>query len=347
MCNIAGYSGTKQAAPILIDMIRKQQYYDGGKSCGIATIYNGRLYYRKVIGDVDTLINTTDALYLPGTVGIAHTRPGGGPAVYSYAHPFVNMEETMAGITNGTSRAPGSTDSDQKATTLLDNEGFVFRDTVFNRKSDFPVLKDGSHVSPVATRMYMVDRYVRQGMSTSCAMARTASELYRDNVLGILNLNTPDRFYILRTTRPAVSLKTDDGVYVATTRFGFPEDAQGEIKTLPLATACEITKDEVIVTNERLINCEEVAEITDYTLKEGYKRFTALLKGKKDSPLHFDDLELAVWKDMRDLFDGDHTLIQDARLVYDMLYKFHEEGILHQEIRYENKNRKRLFFWID
>ncbi len=347
MCNIAGYAGTNQAAPILIDMLRRQQHYDGAVSCGIATIHNGRIHYRKVIGDVDTLLKTTDALYLPGTVGIAHTRPGGSPATYSYAHPFINMEETMAGITNGTSRAPGSKESDQEATTLLDNEGYIFRDAVFNRKSDFPVLKDGSHVSPVATRMYMVDRYVRQGLSTSAAMARTCSEYYRDNVLGILNLNTPDRFYILRTTRPAVSLKTEDGVRVATTKFAFADDIQGEIKMLPLFTACEMTKDGVIVTDEKMTNCEEVAEVTNYTLEEGYKRFCALLKGKKDSPLHFDDLEYAVWYDMRDLFEGDHTLIQDARLVYDMLYRLHEEGLLHTELRRVSENRERYFFWID
>ena len=346
MCNIAGYAGTNQAAPILIEMLKKQQYFDGGMSCGIATVHNGRIYYRKVIGDVDTLINTTDALFLPGTVGIAHTRPGGSPAVYSYAHPFLNMEETMAGITNGTSRAPGSKERDQEATTLLENEGFVFRDVLFNRKSDFPVLKDGSHVSPVATRMYMVDRYTRQGMSTSAAMARTCSEQYRDNVLGILNLNTPDRFYILRTTRPAVSLKTDDGVYVATTRFGFPENVTGKVKMLPLFASCEITKDGIIETDEKMTNCEEVADVTDLTLREGYKRFCSLLKGKKDAPLHFDDLELAVWHDMRDLFDGDHTLIQDARLVYDILYKLYDEGVLHIELR-EANGRKRYYFWID
>ena len=116
---------------------------------------------------------------------------------------------------------------------------------------------------------------------------------------------------------------------------------------LPLFNACEITKDGVIVTDERITNCEEVAEITDYTLKEGYKRFYALLKGKKDEPLHFDDLELAVWHDMQDLFEGEHSIIQDARLVYDMLYKFHEEGILNSELRRVSDNRERLFFWID
>ena len=347
MCNIAGYVGTKQAAPILIDMLRKQEHYDGGMSCGIATIHNGRIYYRKVIGDVDTLINTTDALYLPGTVGIAHTRPGGSPIVYGYAHPFINMEETMAGITNGTSRAPGSQKSDQDAATLLEEEGFKFRDVVFNPKSDFPILKDGSHISPVATRLYMVDRYVRQGMSTSEAMAKTASDLYRDNVFAILNLQTPEKFYVLRTTRPAISLKTEDGVYVATTRFGFPDDAEGETKMLPLFNACEITKEGVIITDSRLSGREEVAEVTDYTLDEGYKRFCALLKGKIDAPLNFDDLELAVWHNMRDLFDGDHVLIQDARLVYDILYKLHEQGLLHTEVRTESNKRKRYYFWID
>ena len=347
MCNIAGYAGTKQAAPILLEMLRKQQHYDGAVCAGIATIYNGRLYYRKVVGDVETLINTTDALYLPGTVGIAHTRPGGEPHTYAYAHPFINFEETIAGMTNGTGRGEGlPKERIQESTTMLEEEGFIFRDIVFNRKSDFPYLKDGSHVSSVATRTYLVDKYIKEGMTTSAAMAKTSSHLYGDSVLGILNLNTPDRFYILRTTRPAISLKTDDGVYVATTRFGFPEDADGEIKMLPLATACEMTKDGVIVTNEKLIDCEEVAEITDYTLEEGYKRFTALLKGKKDAPLHFDDLELAVWKDMRDLFDGDHTLIQDGRLVYDILFRLHEEGLLNIELR-ETNNRKRYFFWID
>ena len=41
MCNIAGYIGKKQAAPILIDMIRRQEHYDGSAGTGIATVHNG------------------------------------------------------------------------------------------------------------------------------------------------------------------------------------------------------------------------------------------------------------------------------------------------------------------
>ena len=38
MCNISGYAGTKRAAPILIEMLKKQEFFDGGLSTGIATV---------------------------------------------------------------------------------------------------------------------------------------------------------------------------------------------------------------------------------------------------------------------------------------------------------------------
>ena len=102
MCNIAGYVGERRAAPVLLEMLRRQQDFDGGMCAGIATIHEGRLYYRKIVGDVDALIKHTDALYLPGNIGIAHTRPGGTPSGYVLAHPFITPDETMAGVTNGT-----------------------------------------------------------------------------------------------------------------------------------------------------------------------------------------------------------------------------------------------------
>ena len=77
MCNLAGYAGNRQAAPILIEMIKKQQYFDGGMSTGIATVHDGKLYTAKVIGDVDVLLKETDALNFPGTIGIMHSRPSG------------------------------------------------------------------------------------------------------------------------------------------------------------------------------------------------------------------------------------------------------------------------------
>ena len=50
MCVIAGYSGNRRAAPILIDMIRKIEYFDGGYATGIATIHEGKQYRRPCNG---------------------------------------------------------------------------------------------------------------------------------------------------------------------------------------------------------------------------------------------------------------------------------------------------------
>ena len=77
MCNIAGYAGDRQAAPILLEMLRAQQDFDGGLSTGVATIHEGKLHYRKLVGNVDDLIRNTDVLELPGSIGISHSRPGG------------------------------------------------------------------------------------------------------------------------------------------------------------------------------------------------------------------------------------------------------------------------------
>ena len=101
MCNLAGYAGNRQAAPILLEMLRKQQAYNGGKSTGIATIHEGKIHMRKVVGNVDDLIRNTDALELPGTIGIAHSRPSGKPGLEEYAQPFLSMDDDSVLMTNG------------------------------------------------------------------------------------------------------------------------------------------------------------------------------------------------------------------------------------------------------
>ena len=67
MCMIAGYAGNRRAAPILIEMMRRQQYIDGGRSTGIATIHEGKLYTAKINGNLDRFLRETDGVYGPGT----------------------------------------------------------------------------------------------------------------------------------------------------------------------------------------------------------------------------------------------------------------------------------------
>ncbi len=350
MCNIAGYAGIDRAAPILLEMIRRQQDFDGCACTGIATIFEGRIYYRKISGTVDDLMKHTDAFYLPGTVGIAHTRPGGNAHSYNYAHPFVTADDTMAGMTNGTVPIPEYPEKTQRAATFLEEQGYKFRGEVFDFKDDYsPKLKNGSCLSCVDVRLNYTHYFYNQGMTMTAAMAKMASELYTDSVFGALNIDTPDRFYILRTTRPAATLKTERGIYVATTRFAFPDGTPGVVGQLPIFHPCEITKDGIRVSEDRMSGCEEVAEVTDELLGEAYARIVKLLLGKRSNPLYFDDLESAV-NNMRDIFEGNHRLVQHARVVYDVLWRLKEEGKLRTERRlFEGNGIKkfRTYMWID
>ena len=74
MCNIAGYVGSRPAAPLLLEMLRRQEGLNAGYYSGLATLHEGQVRYAKVVGSHQTLVETTDAASLPGTVGIVHGR---------------------------------------------------------------------------------------------------------------------------------------------------------------------------------------------------------------------------------------------------------------------------------
>ncbi|MEY1555033.1 glutamine--fructose-6-phosphate transaminase (isomerizing) [Yoonia sp. R2331] len=87
MCGIVGVLGDHEAAPILVEALKRLEYR-GYDSAGIATIHNKRLDRRRAVGK---LVNLSDALVhdpLAGKSGIGHTRwaTHGAPTV-SNAHP--------------------------------------------------------------------------------------------------------------------------------------------------------------------------------------------------------------------------------------------------------------------
>ncbi len=87
MCGIVGVLGTHQAAPILVEGLKKLEYR-GYDSAGIATISDGHLERRRAMGK---LMNLNDLLMhepLTGTSGIGHTRwATHGAANTNNAHP--------------------------------------------------------------------------------------------------------------------------------------------------------------------------------------------------------------------------------------------------------------------
>ena len=87
MCGIVGVLGDHEAAPILVEALKRLEYR-GYDSAGIATVHDGILDRRRAVGK---LVNLSDLLVhdsLRGKAGIGHTRwaTHGAPTVVN-AHP--------------------------------------------------------------------------------------------------------------------------------------------------------------------------------------------------------------------------------------------------------------------
>ena len=87
MCGIVGVLGNHEAAPLLVEALKRLEYR-GYDSAGIATINQGRLDRRRAVGK---LVNLSDLLVhdpLAGKAGIGHTRwATHGAATVTNAHP--------------------------------------------------------------------------------------------------------------------------------------------------------------------------------------------------------------------------------------------------------------------
>ncbi len=99
MCGIVGILGTHEAAPILVDALKRLEYR-GYDSAGIATVNQGSLGRRRAMGK---LVNLSDLLMhepITGKSGIGHTRwaTHGAPNVIN-AHP--HRAKHVAVVHNG------------------------------------------------------------------------------------------------------------------------------------------------------------------------------------------------------------------------------------------------------
>lgn len=101
MCGIVGYVGPRQAAPILMEGLRRMEYR-GYDSAGIAVLNGGGLDVRKAAGKLGVLAQEIAGREPHGTTGIGHTRwaTHGGPTTPN-AHPHVDQSGRIALIHNG------------------------------------------------------------------------------------------------------------------------------------------------------------------------------------------------------------------------------------------------------
>lgn len=332
MCVIAGYAGNRPAAPILIEMLRRQQFFDGSLSTGIATIHEGKLYWKKVLGDVDEFLKQVDLNELPGTIGIAHSRPDNN--YVEYAHPYVSNNGKLAVVSNGTTAGDYRTEKRRQVARLLEEEGYTFPLEVFTDNPNALTLTNGNSVPLGDVIVNRVDSHMQKGLKFEAALAATASEVFGERVSVAINADVPDRICVARQTRPMEALMAKGECYIATSRFGFPEGVEGTAVTLPPLRICSIQKDGIHLTPYVIEGemVDGVCEITPRTHIRAYELIEDFLQGKQENPVNLDEVFFML-REHPDIFHRKYDYAQFAKVIYDILYEMKREGRLKTEVR--------------
>ena len=101
MCGIVGYIGKREAAPLLIDGLRRLEYR-GYDSAGLCTLADGSLQIRKCVGRVARLEQLLKRKPVTGSLGISHTRwATHGLPSDANAHPHKDQSGKVALVHNG------------------------------------------------------------------------------------------------------------------------------------------------------------------------------------------------------------------------------------------------------
>ena len=102
MCGIIGYTGSREAAPILLDGLARLEYR-GYDSAGIAVVAASKaITVKKAPGKLNSLVLSIDGALPVGNVGIGHTRwATHGAPNESNAHPHSDCMGEVVVVHNG------------------------------------------------------------------------------------------------------------------------------------------------------------------------------------------------------------------------------------------------------
>ncbi len=121
MCGIVGYTGHRQAEPVLLEGLSRLEYR-GYDSAGLAALNGSGLQIRKSVGRIADLRRVLEQQPVHGSTGISHTRwATHGPATDLNAHPHLGGNGDVAVVHNGV------IENYAILKRQLQEQGFVFR----------------------------------------------------------------------------------------------------------------------------------------------------------------------------------------------------------------------------
>ncbi len=180
MCGIVGYTGSKEAAPVLLDGLKRLEYR-GYDSAGIAICGTNGIEIAKVSGRIDALRDKTrGGKNLPGTAGIGHTRwATHGAPTDENAHPHISNNRQFAVVHNG----------------IIENYASL-RDELI--ADGFTFLSD----TDTEVIVHLLEKYDDGDIKD--AIMKTAKRLEGSYGIGIVCAGTPEKLYVLRKHSPLI-----------------------------------------------------------------------------------------------------------------------------------------------
>ena len=328
MCQINGYIGPHRAAPILLEMAKRQSGFFGGYYTGIATVFDGKLYMAKVMGDVDRLEAVTEAANLPGNIGFLHCRSNDGGDDH-WAQPFVSNDGQFAYMANGSGDLYKGRSYFRKDMEKMEALGVKFDSMRLDPVGKYAAQGSGKCCHSSETKAHLIRWLMKEkGISAAEAM----KEAFVASPSGIVGLSLctdePDRLSYARFNHPLTVARTEDEVFLATCAIAFPEDRDYLSMTpLPEASYGSVSLKETVI--GRFRPEFPIDRITPKRYHDGRELIEAKLRSD-EAPCKVGKLFAAskpVWTEGH--------MAQKAPLAYEVLYDLWCEGRLNIEKRVE------------
>ncbi|MDD3029283.1 MAG: glutamine--fructose-6-phosphate transaminase (isomerizing) [Alphaproteobacteria bacterium] len=189
MCGIVGFIGKKQAAPFLLEGLRRLEYR-GYDSAGIATLDGGKITKVRAQGHLSFLTEKLKKNPLSGCVGIGHTRwATHGKPTEANAHP--HSTDLVAVVHNGI------IENYRELRALLENKGCIF-----TSDTDTEVIA------------HLISDNMRHGMTPQQATSAALKQLDGAFALGILFAGHDDLLIGARRGSPLALGHGADAMYL-------------------------------------------------------------------------------------------------------------------------------------
>jgi glucosamine--fructose-6-phosphate aminotransferase (isomerizing) len=175
MCGIVGYIGAQEAAPIIVDGLRRLEYR-GYDSSGVAAMNGQGIQVRREVGKLSGLAKMLVEDPVHGSVGIGHTRwaTHGAPSRRN-AHPHLGSTGEVVVVHNG----------------IVENfleikQAFMAEGVQFNSDTDTEVI------------VHLLEKYLAAGHSLEDAARHAFNLLKGAHAIVVMSSHEPDKLVATR-----------------------------------------------------------------------------------------------------------------------------------------------------